>query len=132
MIYYEINEDGQIIGQFDQEPQLGAGHTIIHTNPPPEQLQLPIWVGGHWIEYATRTEKIEKIDSQTYVGIKEWCKNQGKCEEYYINCGIQVILHKEDESKPENYNVWRNDYNTYISKVESLRKIASTKKQALP
>ena len=31
----------------------------------------------------------KKVDEETYELIKTWCKDQGKCEEYYLRVGLE-------------------------------------------
>jgi hypothetical protein len=59
--------------------------------PVPEDLAIPVFDAKkkEWKEGASKDE-IEKLaDSEIFNSIKQWCLDQGKCEEYYICLGIE-------------------------------------------
>jgi len=41
--YYEIDKEGQIIGQFENAPPEDSGLRIVNTHPPDEKLLKPRW-----------------------------------------------------------------------------------------
>ena len=125
--YYEINKNGKIIGAFEQAPQLNNSHTIIHTTPPPPTMLKPCWIANKWTETATKTEQEEHIDQETDNTIKTWCRNKGKCEEYYINCGIKVAMGNITDTT----NTYYRHYQEYQSYRDTQVKIGKQKKAAL-
>jgi len=68
-----------------------------------------------WEEGATKEEYNKFIDGITYISIKDWCSNQKKCEEYYLNVGIQ------NNKDPEYLNYVENR-NKIISEQKKLKK----------
>lgn len=54
----------------------------------PEGMFFPIYKNGKWEEGLTNKQKRRRVDAETTYLIKTWCIEQGKCEEYYLNRGI--------------------------------------------
>lgn len=108
-----IDELGFFVGEERCTTILESNHTFLgeDIDPPEESSELNMyyldgssWVikneyqnfispifnttSKEWEESATAEEINQEIDRETEYLIKKWCKDQGKCEEYYLNRGI--------------------------------------------
>ncbi len=121
-IYFDIDKNGQIVGQFDSAPPANDALNIVHSVPPPESMLKPRWLGdannGQWFDAATRTEHEAHIDAKTDASIQTWCRDKCKNEAYYLNRGI---AHGKGDR----------EYKEYRAFVEKQKQIAAIEKKKI-
>lgn len=119
--YYEIDNKGTIIGQFHTKPELAEDCIVVHSMPPPNSMLYPRWIDGAWTDAATCTEHEEHINHLTDNAIKKWCRNKGKNEEYYINCGIKIAIENIKDTSNMNFRHYK-EYRDFVTKQIELGK----------
>lgn len=118
---YRIDEKGFLIEEINMPQPVAELNGSIIEEPLDKNLQNPRWNGkkwedkpiannlfmaefdqkkGEWIESAKPEEIKDILNSETDSLIKEWCKTQGKNEEYYLNKGIE---NGKDDLKYQDY-----------------------------
>ncbi len=75
------------------------------------------FINDQWVEGASSQRRREAIDQKTFQLIKDWCVEQGKCEEYYLNKGIQD---KEDR-----------EFQHYVSERANIIRLQALKKDSI-
>lgn len=83
--------------------------------PIPEALFQAVWDVDKWINGISGPELAAAIDQETYSLVQNWCREQTKCEEYYINLGI------EDKTDVE-YLAYKNQKDTIVT-AQKQRKV---------
>ncbi len=109
----------------------------IVENPPPDNFMMPRWDGGKWEdkpicegifrpffdldknkweEGASSADINSIIDAETDKLIKQWCREQNKNEEYYINRGIE---YGKNDDKYQQYCIEKEK----IKETQKLKKL---------
>ncbi len=118
-MYYGINAQGAILcASREKDKSMAPNIAQWVDQEPPQHLVSPAYISGAWVETASVVEQQQAIDRETYRAIEQWCASQGKCEQYYLNVGIQQGKdHKE--------------YHAYAAKRAALIATAAKRKAAL-
>ncbi len=68
----------------------------------------PRFINDEWVEGASSHHRRQAVDQETFYLIKDWCVDQEKCEEYYLNKDIQDKEDREFQSyRSERANIIR-------------------------
>lgn len=118
-MFYVFDSTGAILSEIASRPgEVPEGLVYVEVDQePPGDFIDPRWINGQWVEGASSQRRRQAVDEETFYFIKDWCTNQGKCEEYYLNRGVQD---KEDS-----------EFQSYRSERASIIRLQALKKAGI-